>query len=300
MMRIALVGATGHVAGRALERVVQAGAQAVALVRHPEKLPESLRSRVHVEQGTLEDGAFVVRATRGADALLWLTPTTFGAQDFRAYTLDLARNAARALQENRIQRVVFVSSHGADRPGLGQVSFAGEVEKVLEAAAPHTVSLRCAGFMENLFASVDTLKAGQLFTLLPPDKKYPLVATRDVGDVAARWLLDATWTGHHVRGVHGPQDLSANELADILGRGLGRPMRCQRVPAETLRHDFMMRGMSPSVAEAYAQMFWGFGQQDYRPSEPRTAETTTPTTFESFARESLAPRFRATSSRPGP
>ncbi|NOK35389.1 NAD(P)H-binding protein [Corallococcus exercitus] len=299
-MKIALVGATGNVAGRALETLVHAGAQAVALVRHPEKLPESLRSRVQVEQGALEDGAFVARATRGADALLWLTPTTFGAQDFRAYTLDLARNAVRAIQENTLQRVVFVSSHGADRPGLGHVSFAGEVEKLLEAAAPHTVSLRSAGFMENLFASVETVKDGRLFTLLPPDKKYPLVATRDVGDVAARWLLDSTWTGHHHRGVHGPEDLSANELADILGRVLGRPVRCQQVPSEAIRDAFLKRGMSPSVAEAYAQMFRGFGQQDYRPTEPRTGETTTPTTFESFARESLAPRIRATSSRPGP
>ncbi|NOK15494.1 NmrA family NAD(P)-binding protein [Corallococcus carmarthensis] len=291
-MKIALVGATGNVAGRALEKLVQAGAQAVALVRHPEKLPQSLRSQVQVEQGALEDGAFVARATRAADALLWLTPTTFDARDFRAHTLDLARNAARAIQENQIQRVVFVSSHGADRSGLGHVSFAGEVEQVLEAAAPHTVVLRSAGFMENLFTSVEALKHGQLFTLLPPDKKYPLVATRDVGDVAARWLLDSTWTGHHVRGVHGAEDLSAHELAGILERVLGTPMRCQQVPPEALRDAFLKRGMSPSVADAYAGMFKAFAQKDYRPTEPRTPETTTPTTFESFVRERLAPRLR--------
>ncbi|RKH61284.1 NmrA family NAD(P)-binding protein [Corallococcus llansteffanensis] len=291
-MKIALVGATGNVAGRALAQLVQAGAQTVALVRHPEKLPESLRARVHVEQGDLEDGAFVVRATRGADALLWLTPTTFSAADFRAYTLGLARNAAQALQQNGIQRVVFVSSHGADRSGLGQVSFAGEVEKILEAVAPHTVSLRSAGFMENLFASVGTLKQGQLFTLLPPDKKYPLVATRDVGDVAARWLRDSTWTGHHLRGVHGPEDLSAQDLADILGRVLGRPVRCQQVPQDSVRDAFLERGASPSVADGYFHMFRSFAHKDYQPTEPRTAETTTPTTFETFVRESLSPRLQ--------
>lgn len=291
-MKIALVGATGNVAGRALEKLVQAGAQVTVLVRHPEKLPESLRSQVHVEHGTLEDGAFVTRATRAADALLWLTPATFTAEDFRAYTLGLARNAARAIRENSLQRVVFVSSHGADRSGLGHVSFAGEVEKVLEAAAPHTGVLRSAGFMENLFTSVEAVKNGQLFGVLPPDKKYPLVATRDVGDVAARWLLDSTWTGHQVRGVHGPEDLSAQEQVAILSRVLGKPIWYQQIPPEALRDTLLKRGASPSVAEGYFDLFKSFAHKDYQPTEKRTAETTTSTALETFVRESLAPRLR--------
>jgi uncharacterized protein YbjT (DUF2867 family) len=292
MKNIALVGATGNVAGRALAKLVEAGAEVVALVRHPEKVPESIRSRVRVEQGSLEDGAFVARATRAADTLLWLTPSTLVAEDFRAYTLGLARNAAQAIRDNGIQRVVFVSSHGADRTGLGQVSFAGEVETVLEAAAPNTVSLRSAGFMENLLISIEALKNGQLFGVLVPEKKYPLVATCDVGDVAARWLLDSSWSGHQVRGVHGAADLSTQDQADILGRVLGKPIRYQQLPLERLREAFLKRGASPSVAEGYVDMYRSFAREDYQPTEKRTAETTTPTTLETFAREVLAPRLR--------
>jgi uncharacterized protein YbjT (DUF2867 family) len=291
-MKIALVGATGNVAGRALEKLVEAGAQVVVLARHPEKLPEPIRAKIHVEQGALEDGAFVARATRAADALLWLTPTTFVAKDLRAYTLELAQNGARAIRENLIQRVVFVSSHGADRSGLGHVSFAGEVEKILEAAAPHTVSLRSAGFMENLFTSVEALKKGQLFGVLSPDKKYPLVATADVGDVAARWLLDPNWSGHQVRGVHGPEDLSAQDQVGIMSRVLGKPVRYQQIPAAALRDAFSKRGASPAVADGYFDMFKSFAREDYQPTEKRTAETTTATTFETFVREVLAPRLR--------
>lgn len=291
-MKIALVGATGNVAGRAAAQLVQAGAQVVVLVRHPEKLPDSLRSQVQVEQGTLEDGTFVARATRAADALLWLTPSTFVAQDFRAYTLGLAENAAQAIRENLIPRVVFVSSHGADRADLGHVSFAGEVEKVLAAAARHTVSLRSAGFMENLFSSLEALKNGQLFGVLPPDKKYSLVATRDLGDVAARWLLDSSWSGHQVQGVHGPADLSAQDQVEILSHGLGQPIRYQQIPPEALRDHFLQRGASPAVAAGYCAMFKRFAHPDYQPTEKRTAETTTPTTLATFVREVLAPRLR--------
>lgn len=296
-MTIALVGVTGNVAGRALETLLQAKAPVTVLVRHPEKLPASLRSKAspeaQIEQGDLDDASFVVRATRGADALLWLTPSTFAAADFRAYTLALAQNAARAVRENEIPRVVFVSSHGADRPGSGHVSFAGEVEKVLEAAAPHTVSLRSAGFMENLFTSVEALRSGQLFGVLPRAKKYPLVATRDLGDAAAGWLLDPSWRGHQVRGVHGPEDLSVDDQVAILSRVLGKTIQYRQIPPAALRDTFLKRGASPSVAEAYFEMFNAFAREDYQPTEKRTAETTTSTTFETFVREALAPRVRA-------
>ena len=290
-MKIALVGATGNVAGRTLEKLVASEAQVVVLARHPEKLPEALRSKVRVEQGALEDRAFVVRATRDAEALLWLTPGTFAAEDFRAYTLLLAESGVQAIRENRIPRVVFVSSHGAQRSDFGQVSFAGEVEQLLAAAAPHSVALRSAGFMENLFASVEALKNGQLFGVLPPTKRYPLVTARDLGDVAAKWLLDPTWIGHLVRGVHGPADLTALDQVEILSRVLSKPIRYQQIPAEALREQFQKRGASPSVAAGFVDMFKGFAESDYHPAEQRTAETTTPTTLETFAREVLAPRL---------
>ncbi len=284
-MKIAIVGPTGHVAGRTLEQLMKAGADVVALARHPGKLS------VPALQGELEDGAFVAQATRGVDALLWLTPSTFSAVDYRAHTLALARNAAAAVRENSIQRVVFISSHGADRTGAGHASFAGEVEKLLEEAASHTIALRSAGFMENLFSSVDALRGGQLFGVLAPEKKYPLVTARDVGDVAAKWLLDPTWVGHHVRGVHGPEDLSVSDQVEVLSRVLGTTIRYQRLPLEALRANFLKRGASASVAQSYFDLFSTFAAEDYRPTEPRTAETTTPTRFETFVRESLVPRL---------
>lgn len=268
------------------------GAQVVALVRHPDQLPTAVLGDCQVEVGDLEEQGFVTRATRGADALLWQTPGTFTARDFRAFTLGLAQHAAQAIRENLIHRVVFLSSHGADRAGLGQVSFAGEVEQLLAAAAPHTLALRSAGFMENLFTSSEALKQGRLFGVLPADKKYPLVATRDLGDVAARWLRDTSWSGHQVRGVHGPVDLSAEEQVAIIGGVLGTSIRYQQLAPEALHDTFMKRGASASVAEAYVAMFRGFAHHDYRPTEQRTSETTTPTTLESWVRAVLAPRLR--------
>jgi uncharacterized protein YbjT (DUF2867 family) len=291
-MKIAVAGATGNVAGRALEKLVQEGAEVTVLVRHPEKLSVSLRAKVHVEQGSLDDAAFVTRATRGANALFWMTPPNFTVTDYKAYALGLAENAAKAIRENTPKRVVFLSSHAADREGFGPVSHAGKVEKILEGAAPNMLALRAGSFMENLLNSIPTLKNGQLFGANPPDKKYPVVATRDIGDAAARWLLDDKWTGHRVQGVDGPSDLSAQDQVDILSRMLGKPFRYQQVPAAQVKENLLKMGASPSVAENYEEMTRGFANKDYAPTEKRTADTTTPTTFETFVRDVVVPRLR--------
>jgi hypothetical protein len=47
-----------------------------------------------------------------------------------------------------------------------------------------------------------------------------------------------------------------------------------------------------SVATGYFDMFRGFADEDYHPTEQRTAETTTATTLETFVRETLALRIR--------
>jgi uncharacterized protein YbjT (DUF2867 family) len=209
-----------------------------------------------------------------------------------AYAVGLAENAARAVRENKIERVVFLSSHGADREGFGPVTTAGKVEKILAAAAPNALALRAGSFMENLLSSVATLKEGRLFGTLEPGQKAPLVATRDIGDVAARWLLDSKWTGRRVVGVQGPADLSPQDQAQILSRVLGKAIQYVRVPPESVKENFLKMGASPAVATAYAEMMKGFADPSYSPAEKRSAETTTTTTLEEFAREVLAPRLR--------
>ena len=91
-MKIAVAAATGNVAGAAVQKLVEAGAQVVALVRHPEKL----RVKCQVEVGSLEDRAFVMRATQGEDH----PATLITMSSLAANHIDLGRPAqAIALYE---------------------------------------------------------------------------------------------------------------------------------------------------------------------------------------------------------
>ena len=84
-------------------------------------------------------------------------------------------------------------------------------------------------FMDNTLRQAQQIRDHGVFTnTLAPDRKVPTVATRDIAAVAARLLLDRSWTGVGTVPVLGPEDLSHNDMARILSEVLGWPVRYQR------------------------------------------------------------------------
>lgn len=288
-MRIVVTTPTGKIGSRVVERLLESDAEVVVLARDPARLPEAIRARAEVRQGALEDAEFVREATAGADALFLLVPPHPTTDDWEGFQLRVGRAAADAVRANGIGRVVFLSSVGAHRDDLLAISRLGKVERMLEEAAPNVVSLRAGFFFENFLGAVPTIADhGAVYMSSGADTRTPMVATRDIGDVAARWLLDGSWTGHHVRGVHGAADLTFAEAAAAIGAGVGREARYVQVPAEAAKEALMGFGSSEHVAGEYARMFTALDHAagDH---EPRTPETTTPTTLEAWAREVMRP-----------
>jgi uncharacterized protein YbjT (DUF2867 family) len=289
-MSIVVTTPTGHVGRRVVERLLAARADVTLFARDAARLPAA---RARVVEGSLEDPAAVRAATRGARALFLVIPPNLRTDDWRAFQLEVGRAAAAAVAANGVERVVFLSSAGAQRDDLFAVSRLGEVERLLAEAAPDVVALRAGFFMENFLSAVPTIAAdGAVYMTLPPDRRLPMVATRDIGDVAAGLLLDDAWHGPVVRGVHGLASVSPAEATQAFTAALGRPVRYVQVPDAALRDALLAAGASAHVAEEYPRLMRGIAMPDYV-AEPRTAETTTPTSVAEWAREVLAPAVAA-------
>ena len=97
-------------------------------------------------------------------------------------------------------------------------------------------------FMENLLGQAQTIKEkGMFFFPIETDHKAPTVATSDVAAVAAEFLIDSTWTRQADVPVLGPEDISPNEMAAILSKGLGRPVRYQQTNRSVQEQDGRLR-----------------------------------------------------------
>jgi uncharacterized protein YbjT (DUF2867 family) len=93
--------------------------------------------------------------------------------------------------------------------------------------------------------------------LQPLDKPVPMVATADIGRVAAE-LLPETRSGHEIVELEGPHRVTPNEIAATFARLLGRPVRMEAVPRETWESLFKSQGMRNPTPRI--QMLDGFNE----------------------------------------
>jgi len=277
--------------GRALaSRLLDAGESITVLSRDRKKVDELTRRGASVVEGSFEEPARLSEALEGAEALFWLTPPP-ARPDYHDWAVSCTRQAAMAAKKASVCRAVVISSMGAHTgPGTGAVGPAREIENEFEAKLPAVVSLRPGIFMENFLLSADMIaKAGQIFVPIQPGKKWPLVATTDIAAKAACWLLDRGWSGHYRIGVHGPQDLSTDEAAAIIASAVGKPVQCIDATLDQARGALTGMGMPDFVVDLIIEQYVAFRDGRLDPAEPRTPDTTTPTTLAEFARTTLVP-----------
>jgi uncharacterized protein YbjT (DUF2867 family) len=285
-MTIAVTAATGHVGSRAVQVLIQAGVRPTVLIRDPAKLSAEVRDLVDVAPGDLRDAAYVTEATEGADALLWIVPESFTADDPVAEMTRIAANGAAAVAANGINRTVLISSVGAERRhGAGMIDGLARAEELLAGAGP-VCTLRCGYYFTNLLGSLEEIRAGTLTTTRPAEAPMPWVDPRDVGEVAAARLLGGQWSSSFVQAVHGPADLSWHEVAEIVGAALGRKVAVQVITDDELRAALRGAGLTPGVVEGIVGMTAGL-RDGFVPEQPRSFASTTPTTLSTWAAEHL-------------
>lgn len=290
-MKFAVTTPSGNVGSTVATHLLDAGAEVILLARDPAKLHRFAERGARILQGTQEDPAFVVEATRGVDALFWVTPPSPASPDVRAFQSRVGRAGAHAISKNHIPRVVNLSSIGAHlAEGVGPVSGLHDVEELLNEVVQNITHLRPAMFYENYLWQVDAIRnAASVYMPIPGDVRCPMIASRDVGAVAAERLLNTTWSGHSIRSLHGPADLSFDEAAAEISIGLGRRIRHVQVPEEAVRRALLASGMGESMVELILEMYRAVASGIMQAHEVRTSETTTPTTLLEFARDVLAP-----------
>ena len=94
----------------------------------------------------------------------------------------------------------------------------------------------------------------------------------------------------------GPEDLSFNEMAAIMSDVLGRLVRFQRIPDGAFKARLVGFGMSEAMAQATLDM-WTAYNKGLDVEEPRTAASTTPTSFRQWCEDTLKPAIETADAR---
>ncbi len=281
-MKIVIGAAAGNVGRRVAQKVAEANHTAILLGNDLERLqrlqiPGSMCC--HVDMSNAEE---VIESTQNADALFWLVPPVLNVGSISDWYDDVIAAAVKATNINKIPRVVAISSLGAgSAEGLGTVTYVGRLEKELRKTAANVVFLRPGYFMENfLMQKEDILKSGFFSFPYSPDHDIPFISSDDIGDVAARYLVDTSWSGKWVRHIMGPGNITPAEAAAIFSDELKKEIRYKQVSYETIAQQFAQFGANEKVQEEMVQLYRALGDPNGAYATPRTEEVFTATTLQ--------------------
>jgi uncharacterized protein YbjT (DUF2867 family) len=291
---IVITTPTGQIGRQVLENVLDNGEPIRVIARDPSHLPAHVRDRVDVVQGSHGDSDVVERAFAGADSVFWLVPPDFSAVSVEAVYVDFTRPACDAFTSQGVKRVVGVSALGRGVPGnAGLVSASLAMDDLIASTGVGYRALTMPSFMDNVLRQAEAIKREGVFVSpIAGDRKLPTCATRDIAAIAAALLLDSTWSGPGSVPVLGPEDLSHDEMAQIMSDVLGRPVRFQQISGEDFKAGLTGFGMSDAMAQGMLDMMLA-KNDGLDNAEPRTPQSTTPTTFRQWCAEVLAPAVRA-------
>jgi uncharacterized protein YbjT (DUF2867 family) len=294
-MRMAITTPTGRVGSKLVQQLLEDGShELILLARKPEKLEREKERGAKVVQADLTDRQAVRKATEGVDALFWVNPSNYGVNDYIAYYEELAHVAANAIKANNIQRVVLLSSMGAQYgKHLGPVEGLKKTEEIIKDAANNLTILRPTFFMENFFMTLDGIKSdNHIYLPVKGETRVPMIATADVARAAYDALIEP-FNGTQIKPLYGPRDYTFDEVAATIGETIGKKVEHVRVSPEQAIQSLTEMGATKNVATLYVGMFTGIDQGYMRGETPRTTGSTTDTTLEDFSKNYIAPNIES-------
>jgi NAD(P)H dehydrogenase (quinone) len=254
----AITGITGKVGGAAARALIEQGLSVRAVLRDAAKGAAWAARGCEVALADMKDASALTAAFTGVDGVFLLIPPNFDPTPGFPEIRTIIAALTTAIMAARPPKIVCLSTIGAQATQPNLLNQLGLVEQALAALPMPVCFLRAAWFMENATGDVAPAREGVVPSYLQPlDKPVPMVATADIGRLAAA-LLQEDWSGRRIVELEGPRRVTPHEIAALFAEILGREVRMEPVPRASWENVFTLQGMRNPAPRA--QMLDGFNE----------------------------------------
>jgi uncharacterized protein YbjT (DUF2867 family) len=290
-----ILGATGNTGSVVARRLLDRGKSVRVVGRDNKRLAPFVNRGADAFATDILDTDALSRAFAGAQGVYALIPPNMSSPDFRAYQDRVTESIAKALEKGSVAHAVTLSSVGADKPDkTGPVVGLHKMElRLAQVRGLNALHLRAGYFMENTLAQIGIIRGfGMMAGPVRADVPLPMIATRDIGAVAAEALLRLDFK-QQTQELLGPREVTYAEAAKIIGLAIGKQdLTYVQLPDEQVIQAMTGMGMSRNMAELLCEMSAAINNGYMKALEPRSEKNTTPTTFETFVEEVFLPAYK--------
>lgn len=293
-----ITGATSRTGSVVANYLLEKGQPVRVLGRNKERLTRFADKGAEVFVAEPADEVALTEAFTGAKAVYVMLQPNYIAtsNDFRAFQDRIMDATMPALEKAKVKYVVSLSSWGADKPeGTGPVAGLHQLEQRLNRIAGlNVLHIRPGYFMENTLSQIDNILARNAAAgPFSPNVKFPFIATRDVGLAVGEALLKLNFQGKQSRELHGNQDLTMLEVAIIIGKAIQQPgLTYIQDAKERTRRDLLDLNFSEHIIQLILEVADAMNAGHIQMLEPRSADNSTPTSYEKFVYETLLPLYK--------
>lgn len=247
---ILVTGAGGKTGRAAISALVARGVTSRAFVRREAHADEVKRlGAADILIGDLRDGAAVEAALRGVQRVYHICPNVHPDE------IAIGQAVIGAAQAAGVEHFVF---HSVLHPQTEKMPHHWRKlrveEMLLESGLPFTI-LQPTAYMQNILAGWEAVTQQGVYTVpYPVETRLSLVDLKDVAEAAARVL---TQPGH-VGGTYelvGTPPMTQEEVAEVMGQSLGRPVRVEAVSIEQWEAQARTSGLSDYTIATLKAMF---------------------------------------------
>jgi len=277
---IVITGATGSVSSGILSNLKNAGHNPRALVRNPEKAEGLKKQGIDVRICDLEKPWTLEPAFEGADTVWLLAPPGPRAPEQSSNGLWAAKQAGA-------KHVVRMSAVNAafNAPTINSRLHALSDAEVAASGIPYTI-VKPHFFAQNLMMAARSVAQEGAMYMAMGEGRLGMIDLRDISDFAAHVL---THSGHEGKTytLTGPVSMNLHQVAEAVGKGLGKPVKYVPIPVEAAHRAMIEMGMDPWMVnfttdylKAYSAN-WG----DLANGEFQAVTGKAPRSIEQFARD---------------
>jgi len=292
-----VLGATGNTGSVAAKRLLEQGEKVRVVGRDAGKLAQLTQLGAESVTADATDVAALTKAFDGATAAYVLLPPRAKDPELLSSGDKMSTAITEAIRATGISHVVLLSSIAAHHPNkTGPIQGLHTFEEKLKQVANlNALFLRPGPFMENFLMLIPLVHSmGFLAGGIDGDLKMPLIATRDIGAVAADALQKRDFTRFSTRELHGQRDISHDQAAKAIGAAIGKPkLSYKHFPNFLIEQGMKQMGIPGKTAALMSEMNDAANDRRLKPLEERSEKNTTPTTIEDWAREVFAPAYNA-------
>ena len=236
---IVITTPAGQIGSQVLENLAGSGEHLRLVARDLSGVPADIRQRVEVSRARMA-------TRRGGRHSTARTPSSGCAPRPRAESVEAAYVGSPARQPRRsggtgssassASRRSAAAPRGRSTRETSPASLA--MDDLIASTGVAYRALTKPSFMDNIARQAESIKnQGMFFSPIDGDRKLPAVATRDIAAAATRLLLDDSWSGVGEVPLLGPEDLSFNDMAEIISEVLGSRCASSRSPSRPTRTD---------------------------------------------------------------